>query len=286
MNHYGPKIEALFQIVIGSTKVVLDGSTCRFAECNIGNMITDAFVHARVVQYNGSFWSDAPLAILQGGGIRSSADVGNITKFDLETIMPFTEDLQIVNVTGKILKDALEFSVEKYAKDHGEFLQMSGIRVSYNMQNPISQRVVFVEVKCIDCKIPQYEKLDMDKEYRVIMSSFVFSGGDGFEMFKVNVNQYFLLPILCSLFSIKFLLFFFSIFKDLYHENMKITSQNAVEEYMKSVGVLYPIIDGRITILTKSTNDTSDNAGSGADLLKINLLIYLVAFIVTTNFFK
>lgn len=187
LEKYRPEVEALSKEVIGSTKVVLDGSVCRHSECNIGNMITDAFVYTRVAQYDGPFWIDAPLAIMQGGGIRSSANVGNITKFDLETIMPYAEGLKIVNVTGKILEDALEFSVEKYTQDRGEFLQMSGIRVTYNMLNPISQRVVSVEVNCKDCQTPQYEKLDLDKEYRVIMSSFIFSGGDGFEMFKVII---------------------------------------------------------------------------------------------------
>lgn len=36
--------ESLWQN-IGKTKVYLDGNTCRFYECNLGNLITDAFVH-------------------------------------------------------------------------------------------------------------------------------------------------------------------------------------------------------------------------------------------------
>lgn len=45
---YRPKIDKLEETVVGHTKVLLDGSTCREKECNIGNLITESMVYHRV----------------------------------------------------------------------------------------------------------------------------------------------------------------------------------------------------------------------------------------------
>lgn len=183
---YRPAVSDLIETVLGVTKVHLDGSECRAVECNIGNMVSDSLVYTRVKQYNGTQWTDAPIALVQGGGIRASAAVGNVTKFDLKTILPFNNTLLLLNITGRAIKEALERSVEQYTGDRGEFLQMSGLRVVYNMSKSPGHRVESVDVLCSDCSVPLFSKLDLNREYGVIMSEFLHQGGDGFNMFKVS----------------------------------------------------------------------------------------------------
>lgn len=72
-----------------------------------------------------------------------------------------------------------------YTIRRGEFLQMSGIRVVYNLTQPSSARVHSVEVLCCDCEVPQYEPLDTFKQYRVIVTDFMSLGGHGYTMFTV-----------------------------------------------------------------------------------------------------
>lgn len=277
LEKFRPQVEALTHEIIGATKVLLDSSGCRAAECNIGNMIADAFIHTRILQYNGNglHWTDASLALIQGGGIRASAKVSNITKFDLRSILPFGDNLIIVNITGKRLIDALEHSVEKYTGDRGEFLQMSGIRVVFNMTNPIGKRVVSVDVMCGDCSVPHYEKLDLDKEYGTLLSSFLYNKGDGFDMFQVNIFSF--ISDLSSFITLTFTPF---IFKDLKFEDMSILEVDAVEQYIKSMGIVYPVIDNRITIFGHI--DSTDNSNSANSLgISISLILAVIISLVS-----
>lgn len=67
------------------------------------------------------------------------------------------------------------------------FFQVSGIRVLYDLKKPNYKRVESVEIRCADCPIPKYEKLDESQIYRVVTNSYVKEGGDGFQMIKENI---------------------------------------------------------------------------------------------------
>lgn len=185
---YRPKVQEIMGEVFGVTKVLLDGSKCRFFECNIGNMVTDALIKARLHQYSGPYMTDASIAFIASGDIRASIKMGKITRFDLETILPFDNQIVAVNVTGKVVRQVLEHSVQKYSDSigRGEFLQMSGVRVVYDMTKSVGNRVVSIFVLCTYCRIPSYEEIDPNRLYGVLVSSFVYEGGDGYTMFSVR----------------------------------------------------------------------------------------------------
>lgn len=185
LDKFRPAVAELTQTEIGYAKVHLDGHSCRIEECNLGNLITDAHIYKRVNQYNGTYWTDAAIALLQGGGIRAAFQAGLMTKFDLKSILPFNNTMYVVNITGKVLIDLLEHSVELYNGDRGEFMQMSGLRVIYDMEKMPGHRVVSAEALCAECEIPSYSQVDPNKEYGVVISDFLYNGGDGYSMFAV-----------------------------------------------------------------------------------------------------
>lgn len=191
-SYYRPKVEEIMGEFFGSTNVLLDGSQCRFVECNIGNMVTDALIKTRAHQYQSPFMIDASIAFIASGDIRASIKIGKITRFELETILPFENQIVAVNVTGDVIRQVLEHSVEKYSDvvGRGEFMQMSGVRVVYNMTRSVGNRVVSAIVLCTYCDIQNYEYLDPDRTYGVLVSSFVFEGGDGYQMFKVRDHHF------------------------------------------------------------------------------------------------
>lgn len=78
----------------------------------------------------------------------------------------------------------LEFSVKDYQHRQGEgkFLQMSGLRVVYNLTKPNEQRVKSVLIRCADCLVPEYKPLNETKIYKVIMPKYIADGGDGYSM--------------------------------------------------------------------------------------------------------
>lgn len=135
----------------------------------------------------GEFWTDASIALMQGGGIRGSVDdPGNITMENLITILPFESKVEVVNVTGKELYDVLEHSVWRYemGEENGEFLQFSGVNVKYDINRPVGKRVVEAKIVCAKCSSPDLVDIDRNMEYRIVLQDFIAAGGDGYEMFK------------------------------------------------------------------------------------------------------
>lgn len=184
LDKYQPTIDMLSNQIVGETKTILDNN-CRHSECNFGNLIADAFIYNHLKNYTGPYWTDASIALINSGAIRAPAAIGNITNYDLITILPFSSTLYILNVTGHVLKLALERSIERYGNS-GEFLQVSGLQITYDLMRNEGQRVVSVNVLCRECFIPTYDKLDINKIYGIITTSFIYNGGNAFDMFQVN----------------------------------------------------------------------------------------------------
>lgn len=46
-----------------------------------------------------------------------------------------------------------------------------------------------MEVLCDDCEIPEYEELQRGKLYKIVMTSYLARGGDGFKMIKDNIQN-------------------------------------------------------------------------------------------------
>ncbi|EEB11343.1 conserved hypothetical protein [Pediculus humanus corporis] len=197
LNKWKEKLsESLIQNV-GVTKVLLDATECRFSETNIGNLITDAFIYHAVKNNTGKYWTQAPIAIQQGGGIRASINVtgsnGVLTREDIMTTMPFFTSLSMVKMNGKTLHEGLEWSVAQYSTERhvgrGQFLHMSGMKVKYDLNKNPGSRVTSVSVRCAFCDIPRYNPLNMTEEYTVLMPTFLKLGGDNFTMFKYNGTE-------------------------------------------------------------------------------------------------
>lgn len=112
LEKYRPTVSAYQERVIGNSRVFLNG-TCKFSECNLGNMLADSMVHANVKRYYGPNWTDASIAFLNSGGIRVSGSAGNITMSDMMTITPFENDIMSVLVSGQEILQVLEQAVHR-----------------------------------------------------------------------------------------------------------------------------------------------------------------------------
>lgn len=102
---------------------------------------------------------------------------------------PFENKLTAFNIPGHKLLEALEYSVSPIDLDNGvsssyRFIQVSGLKITYNYSNPVGERVVDIKVRCSECDIPVYEDFDSTKIYRVVAPDFLAEGGDGFAMLR------------------------------------------------------------------------------------------------------
>lgn len=174
---YKPAVDEMKNTVIGTTAVDLIGGNpaARTAETNLGNLITDGMLaKAKTINPN------TVIAVQNGGGIRTSVNAGDITMAKVLEVMPFGNSLGIMQLTGAEIKEALEHSVKDAPTAFGGFLQVSGLKFTYDSSLPAGQRVQSVEVKEDSVN---YVSLDLTKTYAVATNTFTAKGGDGYDVF-------------------------------------------------------------------------------------------------------
>lgn len=108
-----------------------------------------------------------------------------ITYADVITTIPFENTLDLIELRGDHLLATLESNV----------LPSSGIKIVYNMTNPIGQRVVSVDLLCNECTVPKYYPLDPTKMYRIVINSFMAAGGDDFSIINEKKQNHIIGPL-------------------------------------------------------------------------------------------
>jgi 5'-nucleotidase len=168
---YGPLMKSLEQPV-GRTDVELDikSENVRTRETNMGNFVADVYRQA----------VGADVALVNGGSIRADATIepGVLSKRDVLSVLPFNNKIVKVQITGAILRAALEHGVASIGIEAqpGRFPQISGVRFSYDASRTPGARVTEVTVNG--------QPLDNRKTYTLAVSPYVIGGGDGYDIFK------------------------------------------------------------------------------------------------------
>ena len=169
--------------VVGSTSRDLDGNpvSCRFGECEMGNLIADAFVDS----YN-KHDKTVVCGIYNSGGIRAGLKQGDITYEEVVTVLPYGNTADKFSVSGAILKKAFELSVSTFNSTgfniggKASFLQISGLKVHYNLTKEPGNRVRLLLI--VNTNDGQYLEVQDEASYNCVGSSFMLNGGDGFDM--------------------------------------------------------------------------------------------------------
>jgi len=175
VESYAAELKAAMSEVVGYTTVPLEGarSLIRTRETNLGNLVADMMRWAA---------GDAQIALENGGGIRWHRlfPAGPITRADVYELLPFLNTLVMMDLTGAQIKQALENSVSKYPTADGRFLQVSGLRFTFDPTKPAGSRVVNVWVGG--------EPLVETATYRVATNDFLAAGGDYYTVLTQGTN--------------------------------------------------------------------------------------------------
>ncbi|UXT91484.1 5'-nucleotidase C-terminal domain-containing protein [Agrobacterium pusense] len=175
-------IEALKAKVVGTSEGSIEGDRkiCRVKECSMGNLVADATL-ARVKDQG------VTIAFANSGGLRSSIDGGDVSMGEVLTVLPFQNTVATFQLKGEDIRAALENGVSQIDDGAGRFMQVSGMKYSFDRSKPAGSRVVSVEVKEGDAFVP----LDPTKTYIVAANNYVRTGGDGFKVFATKaINAY------------------------------------------------------------------------------------------------
>jgi len=171
IDHYQKELSKELDISIGTTETELDSrkASLRTGETAIGNMIADA-MRAAV---------GADVGLTNGGGIRGNkvyAPGSQLTRRDILTELPFGNRTMKLEVTGKMLLEALENGVSQVENTAGRFPHVSGMIVKFDLKKPAGSRIVSVTVGG--------ETLNPEKTYTVATNDYMARGGDGYRVLR------------------------------------------------------------------------------------------------------
>ena len=181
-----------------SSKTDLYGN--RDGETNLGDLITDSMVWS--VKKTGGVTVDEKniVAVTNGGGIRAAIKAGDVTKKDVNTVLPFGNTIAVVYVTGAELLEALEAST--YCSPDsaiGGFPQVSGINYTvdaskaYDANDTTYPGSTYYGPKTINrvtIDSINGQAFDAKATYAVITNNFLAAGGDTYYAFASASAQF------------------------------------------------------------------------------------------------
>lgn len=194
-------IDAEYGEVFAKSAVDLNGAKApgnRTEETNMGDLITDAMMWAIKTKAPSVDMTNA-VAITNGGGIRAAINKGDITKKDINTVLPFGNTLAVVYVKGSELLEALEASTYCTPEAVGGFPQFAGMEVELNIapkydknakEYPGSEYFGPKSINRITIKSVNGKAFDPNATYAVITNNFMAAGGDTYYAFAAAKEQF------------------------------------------------------------------------------------------------
>ena len=196
------RVDKEYGVVFAKSEVTLNGAKApngnRDSETNNGDLITDAMLW-KVMQNKEGLTVDADhvVAITNGGGIRAAIKPGDVTKKDINTVLPFGNTVAVIYVTGAELHEALEAST--YSLPVGGFPQVAGINftlstaVAYDANAETYPASTYYGPKSINRVVINSingKEFKADDTYAVVTNNFVAGGGDTYYAFAAASAQF------------------------------------------------------------------------------------------------
>lgn len=145
---------------------------------HIAPLVSEAFFH----ELDTNNYSP-DLVIQNAGGVRIDIAQGQMTIGDAYTLLPFSNTLFILELTGAEVKQVLEDAVSNFMDkggSSGSFPYAAKIRYTIDANQPINQRISGLEIQDEN---GQWQPIDPEKMYRIGTNSFIADGKDGYTTF-------------------------------------------------------------------------------------------------------
>lgn len=196
------RVDAEYDVVFAKSEVTLNGAKApngnRDSETNNGDLITDAMLW-KVMQNKEGLTVDADhvVAITNGGGIRAAIEPGDVTKKDINTVLPFGNTVVTIYITGEELLEVLEAST--YSLPVGGFPQVAGINytistaVAYDANAETYPASTYYGPKSINrvtINSINGKEFKADDTYAVVTNDFSAAGGDTYYAFKAATAKF------------------------------------------------------------------------------------------------
>lgn len=174
VDGYNEQVDAALEVTIGHMADNLEWSSelVRCQNSPIANLVTDALL--------AFFEPDgAELCIVNGGGIRAKLDAGEVSIRQVAAVLPFDNNMMLVETSGQTIWDALENGISSYPQTNGKFPQVAGMTYTFT-HDAATETNTLTAVTLADGT-----PLDLNARYKVVINSFLAGGGDGYTMLNV-----------------------------------------------------------------------------------------------------
>lgn len=185
------KVQAAMGQVLGTSKVNLEGKRApgvRTEETNSGDFIADAYLwqanKANVLEND-----PVEIAIMNGGSIRNGINAGDVKRSDLCSVLPYNNQLMVMNITGEKLLEILEAGTCVLPDAMGAFPQVAGMKYTVDVTVPFEKgaqyanSVFYVPAKPgsrVTIDEVAGKPFDPKAVYTVVTTDFVTLGGDAY----------------------------------------------------------------------------------------------------------
>lgn len=133
-----------------------------FASSPLGQLIVDSWMSALA--------DETDIAMLNHGAIRQALPAGEVTLGDITSVMPFENNIYLVELTGEQLRTQLTV-------DHPV---VSGLTWTYREKDGAREVVTMLDARG--------QPLLDEKSYRVAILDFMYTGGDGYRFSELDAT--------------------------------------------------------------------------------------------------
>jgi len=130
-------------------------------ESDVGHLFADAFVEM----------AGTDIGFIHSGSLRKDLPAGDVLLVDLLDTYPFVDDVMVKEMSGAQIRRAIEQSLT-LARG---LLQVSGLKLTYDMSQPEGQRLVKLE--------RNGHSIANSDQFTVAVPGFISEGGDMFDVF-------------------------------------------------------------------------------------------------------
>ena len=191
------EVEATLSATFAKTEVLLNGERApgvRTEETNLGDFAADAILWSA----QQAVGDQVVAALTNGGGIRASIEIGDVTMKTMKTVFPFGNEVATLNVTGAELLEALEAATWSTPDAIGAFPQVAGIEYTIDTTVPYENGDMYPNSTYYAPAKPGSrvtiatvggEPWDAEKMYTIATNDFTAAGGDTYYVFAYAFQQ-------------------------------------------------------------------------------------------------
>ncbi|WP_435237030.1 bifunctional metallophosphatase/5'-nucleotidase [Psychromonas sp. PT13] len=175
IQDYSRHLDLLLDDTIGITTTPIDLSrkNLRVKENGFGNLLADLM----------KAHTGADVAIMNSGAIRGEGIYkanSRLSRGDIIKALPYRDRVVLLNVNGAQILSALENGFSEIEGMKGRFPQITGMQVTYNSKGRVGHRIISIMIN--------NQPLELQKQYKLATTPYIANGGDGYNMFKDNIE--------------------------------------------------------------------------------------------------